>query len=124
MKTVLVVEDSRAAFEILRHELAADGRYSAEYYCHNGENLLELYEQHHPDIVAMDIIMPEANGIDLTRALVQAHPEARVVMVTSMSYQEIRDSAEEAGAVGYVQKPYHPEQVISAFDQALAAGRA
>lgn len=117
---MLVVEDSHAAFEILRRALAAGGRYSVEYFCRNGEKLLELYEQHHPDIVAMDIILAGTNGIDLTRTLLKAYPEARVVMVTSMSYQEIRDSAAEAGAVGYVQKPYRPEQVIRAFDEALA----
>ena len=119
MKTVLVVEDSRAAFEILRHTLAGNDKYRVEYFCKNGDKLLEEYELHKPDIVVMDIILAGLNGIEITRRLKAVYPEARVVIITSISYQELWNEAFEAGAMAYIQKPYHLEQVIQAFDAAL-----
>jgi len=67
----------------------------------------------------MDIVMEGVSGIDMTRMLTQAHPDARVIMLTSLSYREVQESAMAAGAVGYIHKPFRPEQVISAFDNAL-----
>ena len=119
MKTVLVVEDSRAACEILRRTLSGSDRYRVEYFCKNGDKLLEEYGLHKPDIVVMDIILAGLNGIEMTRRLKAAYPEARVVVITSISYQELRDEASEAGVVAYIQKPFSLEQVIQAFDTAL-----
>ena len=119
MKTILVVEDSHLSFELLRRALAFNDDYSAEFFCKNAENLIAVYEECRPDIVVMDIVMEGVNGIDMTRMLKEAHPEAKVVMLTSLSYQEVRESAMSAGAASYIQKPFRPEQVIRAFDEAL-----
>jgi len=120
MKTVLVVEDSRLTFELLRRALAGNETYSVEYFCRNAENLMEVYAQHRPDLVVMDIVMEGVNGIDVTRQLKEAHPEARIVVLSSLSYHEVKESALGAGAVGYIEKPFRPEQLIHAFDEALA----
>jgi len=120
MKTILVVEDSHLTYELLRRALAGNNTYSVEHFCKNAENLMEVYEQHRPDLVVMDIVMEGANGIDMTRQLVAAHSEARVVVLSSLSYHEVKDMANAAGAVGYIQKPFRPQQVIDAFDRALA----
>jgi len=119
MKTILVVEDSRVAFEILRRAFEGNEKYSVEIFCRNGENLLKTYEEKCPDLVVMDIVMENANGVELTRTLTSAHPEARVVVISCLFYQEIIDSAIEAGAVGYIHKPFRPEQVVEVFDKAL-----
>lgn len=119
MKTILVVEDSRLTFELLRRALASSTQYSVELFCKNAENLIQVYEQHRPDLVLMDIVMEGVSGIDMTRMLIKAHPEARVVMLTSLSYQEVRDNAMAAGAVGYIHKPFHAEQLVSVLDQAM-----
>ena len=121
MKTILVVEDSRLTFVLLQRALASSDRYRAEFFCKNAENLLEVYEQHRPDIVVMDIVMEGANGIEMTRMLKQAHPEARVVILSSLSFQEVQDMASSAGAVGYIHKPFVAEDMIRAFDRALMA---
>ncbi|MBQ3078260.1 MAG: response regulator [Clostridia bacterium] len=120
MKKILVVEDSRLTFELLRRALAGHETYRVELFCKNGEGLLELYQQHRPDLVVMDIVMEGASGIEMTKKLVAAYPEARVVMLTSLSYQEVKENATQAGAVGYIQKPFKAEQVIRVFDQALS----
>ena len=119
MKRILVVEDSHLTFELLRRALASSTEYRVEHFCKNAENLIEVYEQHRPDIVVMDIVMEGVNGIDMTRKLREVHPEARVVMLTSLSYQEVQENAMAAGAVGYIHKPFRPEQVVSVFDKAL-----
>ena len=123
MKTVLVVEDSQMSFAFIRRMLASGTEYSAEYFSKNAENLLEIYEHYRPDIVAMDIVMEGVNGIEMTRMLTKAHPEARVVMLTSMAYQEIQDDAMNAGAIGYIRKPLRLDQMVSAFDKAMETPR-
>jgi len=116
MRTVLVVDDSHVSYEILKRSLASSGRYSADFFCRNGESLLETYAQHRPDIVTMDIVMADKNGIELTRQLKEAYPDACVVIVSALSYPEVVDEAMEAGVVGYIQKPIQAEEIIKVFD--------
>lgn len=119
MKRLLVVDDSRVAFEILSHALANSEKYRVEYFCRNGEKLFETYEKQRPDIVIMDIVMCGMDGIDLTRQLKTAYPEACVVIVTAMGYPDMQHEAAQAGADGFVQKPIQSGELISTLDRIL-----
>ena len=116
MRTVLVVDDSPVAYEILKKSLASTGRYRADFFCKNGENLLETYGQYQPDIVSMDIVMADVNGLELTRKLKETYPDACVVIVSALSYPEVEDEAMNTGAVAYIQKPIQTEEIIKVFD--------
>ncbi|MGB6813534.1 MAG: response regulator, partial [Candidatus Sulfotelmatobacter sp.] len=86
------------------------------------------FERTHPDIVLMDITMPQMEGIEAAEKIVQAHPEARVVMVSSVGYQENIVAALQRGARHFVQKPVKPEVLYEVIkyvlgeDGAVAAG--
>jgi two-component system chemotaxis response regulator CheY len=67
------------------------------------------FDRTHPDIVLMDITMPQMEGIEAAEKIVQAHPEARIVMVSSVGYQENIVAALQRGARHFVQKPVKPE---------------
>jgi two-component system chemotaxis response regulator CheY len=67
------------------------------------------YDRTRPDIVLMDITMPQMEGIEAAEKIVQQHPEARVVMVSSVGYQENIVAALQRGARHFVQKPVKPE---------------
>lgn len=75
----------------------------------DGVSAISEYERVKPDIVLMDITMPQMEGIEAAEKIVQAHPEARIVMVSSVGYQENIVAALQRGARHFVQKPVKPE---------------
>jgi two-component system chemotaxis response regulator CheY len=77
------------------------------------------FERTHPDIVLMDITMPQMEGIEAAEKIVQSHPEARVVMVSSVGYQENIVAALQRGARHFVQKPVKPEVLYEVIKYVL-----
>jgi two-component system response regulator DegU len=72
--------------------------------CDDGAEALAAYQQHRPDLVLMDIEMSRMDGLTATRNIVQAFPDARVLIVSKHDDKYIREAAREAGACGYVLK--------------------
>jgi two-component system chemotaxis response regulator CheY len=72
-----------------------------------------------PDIVLMDITMPQMEGIEAAEKIVQSHPEARIVMVSSVGYQENIVAALQRGARHFVQKPVKPEVLYEVIKYVL-----
>ena len=77
------------------------------------------YDRTDPDIVLMDITMPQMEGIEAAEKIVQQHPEARVVMVSSVGYQENIVAALQRGARHFVQKPVKPEVLYEVIKYVL-----
>ena len=102
MISVLIVDDNDEIRRMLRLILAdvADPIYE----CHDGGEAGAAYRTHRPDWVLMDVSMEPVDGIAATRQIVQAFPEARVVMVTQHADAALRHAAREAGACGYLLK--------------------
>ena len=105
MMSLLIVEDNDLMRQVIRNvvaDLAAD-----IYECRDGSEALPSYAAHHlsaADWVLMDIEMPLMDGITATRQLIAAFPEANVCIVTNYDDAELRETAREAGAAGYVLK--------------------
>ncbi len=85
----------------------------------DGISAISEYERLTPDIVLMDITMPQMEGIEAAEKIVQAHPEARVVMVSSVGYQENIVAALQRGARHFVQKPVKPEVLYEVIKYVL-----
>lgn len=117
-KRVMVVDDSRIQ-EVQIRNLLADSDYEVAAYCRNGEEALDSYGEVMPDVVTMDIIMPGMDGLETARALLEDHPEAKIIMVSSLAYDDTFDEAREIGAKGFLDKPFAREQLLEALDQAM-----
>jgi DNA-binding NarL/FixJ family response regulator len=100
--TVLIVEDNAGIRRLLRRAFA--GNATEIWECSDGFAALPLYEQHRPDIVLMDMRMPQMDGLTATRGIHKAHPSARIVIVTDYDDEDLRVAASEAGASGYALK--------------------
>jgi DNA-binding NarL/FixJ family response regulator len=87
----------------------------------NGREALSLSKAHHPDIVLMDIFMPELNGLDTTARLVSVSPESRVIMLSMSSEEEYVLQALRCGAAGYLLKNISPSELEQAI-RAVARG--
>src|SRR5579872_6706125 len=75
----------------------------------DGSTAITEYDRVTPDIVLMDITMPQMEGIEAAERIVRQHPDARVIMVSSVGYQENIVAALQKGARHFVQKPVKPE---------------
>ncbi len=115
---VLVVDDiamMRNALTdiVLQHGMELTGEAK------NGREAVALYLRRRPDVVLMDITMPEMNGIDALRHIIYHDPDARVIMCSSLSGQGHILRAIQLGARDFIVKPAHPRRVVSAIKKVL-----
>ncbi len=118
-KEVLIVDDSKFMRSLLEQILEDDYVIVAE--AANGAEAVKFYREYEPDIVMMDIVMPKANGIKATAAIKQLDRDARVIMCTSVGQREKMKLAVQAGADGYVTKPFEEPSVRKAIQDVAAA---
>ncbi|MDA0190464.1 MAG: response regulator [Proteobacteria bacterium] len=116
---ILIVDDNDLMRTLLRGILRKE-EYEIVGEAKNGAAALELVERLRPDIVCMDVMMPEMDGIEALQAIKAAHPEVRVVMISgNPSKDNVRESI-EAGASGFIVKPFNAGRVVDALRRALA----
>jgi two-component system chemotaxis response regulator CheY len=120
-EVVLVVDDAAFMRMMIRDILSKEGFIIHEAV--NGADAVQKYGELGPDLVTMDITMPEMNGIDALRAIRAADPDARVLMVSAMGQQKMIMDALEAGAMDFLVKPFQPTKVLETVKKCLAAPR-
>jgi two-component system chemotaxis response regulator CheY len=115
MAKVLIVDD--AAFMRLRLSklLQEQGHHVLE--ASNGQEAVDRYREHTPDVVLMDITMPVMDGIQALQAIRSLDSEARVVMCSALGQQTMVIEAIRAGAKDFVVKPYTPDRVLQAVNK-------
>jgi len=99
---LLIVEDNEKMRRMIRQVVADLAERIDE--CADGGEALSLYAAYPPDYVLMDIQMKNVNGIAATRQICERFSDARIIIVTNYNDQAFRESAREAGALGYVLK--------------------
>ncbi len=119
MKKIMVVDDSRIAYAQLGRLLKGTD-YEITKYCRDGLSAVKAYEACMPDLVTMDIIMPDMDGFEAAKAILGKWPDARILMASSLAYDETMEKAEEIGTRGFVFKPFERDSLIEAFEKALA----
>ena len=84
-----------------------------------GVQAVEKYQQLRPDLVTMDIVMPDMGGIDAVREITKFDPQAKVLMCSAMGQQALVVEAIQAGAKDFVVKPFQPSRVLEAVQRVL-----
>lgn len=105
--SVFIWEEMKAMFEGTQYELIG--------WAKTGEDALEMLKTAAPDAVTMDIILPGMDGLEATRAIKKSRPEIKVLMVSSLAYDETLDEAYKAGADGFVFKPFDQKMLLDAL---------
>lgn len=118
-KRIMVVDDSRV-LKLQMMKLLEGTDYEVAAYCQCGEEAIEMYGEVKPDLVTMDIIMPGMDGLEAAKAILEDYPEAKVVMISSLAYDDTFDEALAIGTQGFIIKPFKKEQVLEVFDRILA----
>ena len=114
----LIVDDSVFARKNLARMVESFGGLLAGE-AGDGLTAITEYDRTKPDIVLMDITMPQMEGIEAAERIVQSHPDARIVMVSSVGYQENIVAALQRGARHFVQKPVKPEVLYEVIKYVL-----
>jgi two-component system chemotaxis response regulator CheY len=120
--TVLLVDDADQVRSLCKQVLAPHGCTVVE--AENGQAAVAAYQQHHPDVVVMDIAMPVMDGLSALKAIMAVDPNARVMMVTAMGQGEHVRAAIEAGARDFIVKPFGSSRFLAGIHKLLAEARA
>ncbi|MDQ0192846.1 response regulator [Paenibacillus wynnii] len=116
MKKVLIVDDSAFVRMSLQVLLRKNG-FQVVGEAEDGNMAIKKYVECQPDIVTMDITMPECSGIDALRKIMKFDPNAKVVMISSMGQEKMVREAMIAGAKSFLLKPYNEERVVKTLQQ-------
>lgn len=117
-KRVMIVDDSRV-LALQMNNLLEDTDFEVAAYCKDGEDAIEQYAGVRPDVVTMDILMPGIDGLEAARAILETDPGARIVMVSSLAYDDTMNEARDIGAKAFLSKPFEREALIAALEKAL-----
>jgi two-component system chemotaxis response regulator CheY len=112
---ILIVDD--AAF--MRHMLAqmVEGVHEVCGEAANGLEAIQKYKELRPDIVTMDITMPDMQGIDVVREILAFDPQAKILMCSAMGQRQIVLEAMKTGAKDFVVKPFQKERILDAISR-------
>jgi two-component system chemotaxis response regulator CheY len=117
-RPILIVDDDAFVRTLLRDLLAGRGHPLCE--AGTGREALAL-DGPAPQMVLLDLLMPEMSGMEALALIRERWPETPVLVISSMDSASLVDEALRAGATGYITKPFHPVEIASAVERALAA---
>jgi len=118
-KRIMLVDDSNFARNMLKDILTKQG-YDVVGEAQNGREAVELYDQIKPDLVTMDIAMPELDGINALNKILEINPAARIIIISSANSRETVKHVVQDGALDFVVKPFNKNRLLKAIDKALA----
>ena len=111
---VMVVDDHPIMRNGLRDTLEASGRFEVVGQAKDGEEAVRTVKGIDPQVIVMDVIMPNKDGIDACREIMELLPETRVLILTASTEEDAVIEAVAAGATGYLQKYSRPEELVEA----------
>ena len=117
-KRILIVDDSFYMRTMLKNMLS-DAGYEVVGEAANGEQAVTMAVETKPDLITLDVILPDNTGLDVLRKLREQQPESKVVMCSAVGQEAIVNEAIENGALAYIVKPFSEEKVLEIVGAAL-----
>ena len=118
MKRVLIVDDATFMRLTLRSVLEKNG-FTVVGEAENGLDAIKKYQELHPDIVTMDITMPEMDGVEALKKIRSIDSNAKVIMITALGQESFVREAVMNGAKGFIVKPWSEEYVINSINKII-----
>lgn len=117
-KNILICDDA-AFMRMMIKDILTKNDYNVVGEAENGVKAIEAYNETHPDLVLMDITMPELDGIGALKGIREADPNACVIMCSAMGQQAMVIEAIQSGAKDFIVKPFQAERVIEAVKKVI-----
>ena len=118
-KGVLIVDDA-AFMRMLLKKIVTSNGYFVAGEAGDGNDAVEKYAQLKPELVTMDIVMPDKDGVEATKNIMMLDPGAKVIMCTAVGQQSMVMDAMKAGASGYIIKPFQAPKVLEEMNKVLS----
>jgi len=118
----MVVDDSKFVYNEMVFFLE-NSDFDLVKYCRSGEEAIEAYREFKPDLVTMDIILPRMDGFECAKIILKDDPEARIVFVSSLAYDDTIEEAKELGCDEFLFKPFERDSLIGILTRAANKGK-
>ena len=119
-RTVLICDDALFMRKLI-NQVMTSGGFEVVGEAEDGSEAVDKYQTLKPDLVTMDLVMPQMNGIDAVREIMKLDSTACIIMCSSVGQEALVTEAMEAGARGYLVKPFQPPQLLAVAERALNA---
>lgn len=119
METKVLIVDDAAFMRMIIRDIISKSGYQVVAEAENGIEAVDMYNEHVPDLVIMDITMPQMDGIEAVRQIMQRDSNARIIMCSAMGQQSMVIESIKAGAKDFIVKPFQAERIIEAVRKVL-----
>ncbi|APM39310.1 response regulator [Clostridium kluyveri] len=120
MAKILIVDDAAFMRMMIKDILEKNG-FEVVGEANNGIKAVELYKKEKPDVVTMDITMPDMDGIEAVKQIRAFDASAKIIMCSAMGQQTMVMDAIKAGARDFIVKPFQPDRVLEAINKVVAS---
>ncbi|MCK4379899.1 MAG: response regulator [Candidatus Lokiarchaeota archaeon] len=118
-KKVLIVDDAQFTRNMLKNIINKIEQIEVIGEASNGVEAISLYKKLNPDLVTMDLVMPEKGGIEATEEIMKINSKAMIVVVSALGQEALVLEAAKKGAKDFIQKPFKTEQILEVMDRIL-----
>jgi two-component system, chemotaxis family, chemotaxis protein CheY len=119
MGATILIADDLSFIRMIQKEILSERGYTVVGEASDGRQAVEKYQALRPDLVVLDITMPNMNGLDAMRKIFELDPQARIIMCSALGQQNLIMEAIRAGVKDFIVKPFKPERILSAIEKAL-----
>lgn len=119
MKSRILVTDDAAFMRMVLKNILIKHGFEVVGEAENGKQAIQKYKELQPDLVTMDITMPEMDGIQATKEIKKNDPEAKIIMCSAMGQEAMVVEAIQAGAKDFIVKPFQEEMVVEKINKIL-----
>lgn len=124
---VMIVDDAmfmrNMIGDIFQGKKFADEEYEVVAEAENGIEAVEKYKEFRPDVVTMDIVMPEMTGIEALKEIIKIDEDAKIIMCSALGQDSLVMEALDSGAKDFIVKPFQPEKVLDVVIRILTEAR-
>jgi two-component system chemotaxis response regulator CheY len=121
-KRVLIVDDALIMRKRIK-EIALQAGWQVAGEAENGREALALFQRERPDLVTLDIVMPEMDGVAALKQMIEFDSQAQVVMISAVNQKEKLSECIRAGAMDFIVKPFEKSDLINFFEKHLGTSR-
>jgi two-component system chemotaxis response regulator CheY len=118
---VLIVDDAVFMRSMIREILTRTGRFEILAEAANGQEAVDRFVELRPDLVTMDIVMPEMDGIEATKEILRIDPGATIVICSALGQEALVVESIAAGARDFIVKPFAADKVLAVLETVLSA---
>ena len=119
MAKIMIADDSDAIRLVLQ-DILSIGKHEVVSEATDGEEAIDFYQKHTPDVLLLDLAMPKKDGLTVVKEVMQIDPNAKIILITASDDQKIIGQCLESGAISYISKPFDFNGVLKAITDILA----